>query len=402
VNRDPAFEDWVGEARRADVLRVAMALPGGSHLGPGHCTNVPCPGCGGIKRFSVNTRKNIFYCRETAVGGDAIALVRHATGGDFLDAVELITGRPMPGKKALTEQEKKERAERLAALDASRQAHQARAEAEHNEFRDREIRRARKIWDAAQPMAGSAAEAYLEKRGVGWAPNARLRSLAALPYWHRIGADWRIIHEGPALVAAIAGPPEGGFIGCHCTWIDLAQAKGKAAIAHPETGELLAAKKVRGSHRGGHIRLGGEGRCARLFVGEGIETVYAVREALVAAGQSLADTWFWSSVNMGNLGGKAANRSRHPVLTHTDARGRVRPVFVPGPLPLIEDTRSLAPPEEAVDIVLLGDGDSDRLTTENVLKRFAARHARPGRTIRAAWADDGKDFGDMWQGERAA
>ena len=69
--------------------------------------------------------------------------------------------------------------------------------------------------------------------------------------------------------------------------------------------------------------------------------------------------------------------------------------MIPGPLPDLADENCVAPPEQASDILLLGDGDSDRPTTLNVLQRFATRWARPGRVTRAAWADRGTDFNAM-------
>jgi hypothetical protein len=51
----------------------------------------PCPGCGGTDRFALNTERRIFNCRG-AGGGDAIAMVRHVLGLDFVEAVEFITG----------------------------------------------------------------------------------------------------------------------------------------------------------------------------------------------------------------------------------------------------------------------------------------------------------------------
>ena len=326
----------------------------------------------------------------SAKGGDAIALVQYLNGADFLGAVEEITGRPPPdGRNGVTADP-----QLMAAQAAQAEALRLRAEREMNEFRSKEIRRAHEIWTAAGPVSGSVAESYLRYRGVTPAPGAKLRSLTKLPYWHFVSGTWKVIHEGPAMVAAIQGR-DAAFIGCHCTWIDpgLATRKGKAEIVHPETGELLDAKKVRGSQKGGHIHLAGDAECRALIIGEGIETVYAVREALIAAG--VGPSLFWSSVNLGNLGGRARESVMHPTLSTSDKAGRIRRQKVPGPVPDLEDFDSLMPPDHVTGITLLGDGDSDRFTTGNVLRRFAARWQRPGRVIKAAWADDGHDFSDM-------
>ena len=358
----------------------------------------PCPGCGGTDRFSLNIRKNIFWCRKSAEGGDAIALARHVQACQFLEAVELLTGRPAPGR-TVSEADRQARSRRVAELEEKRAAEAERIAAEENEFRTREIERARKIWKAAGCIDGSIAEAYLRHRGVEAPKGAKLRAASDLPYWHHIGGEWRSIYSGPAMVAAIQGRDE-RFIGCHITWIDkrLATRSGKAEIMHPETGEILDAKKVRGSQKGGHIHLGGVAVAPRRFVvGEGIETVLSVRTAEIAAGRS-PWTLYWSSVNLHNLGGKSAGSVPHPSLTMTDSRGRTRAQRVPGPAPDLDDHAVIAPPADVDHILLLGDGDSDHFTTRNVLLRFAARWQRPGRTIRAAWADAGSDFNDMLRG----
>ena len=52
----------------------------------------PCPVCGGIDRFAINTRKQIFNCRGCGGSGDAIALVQHIEGCSFKAAVEKLMG----------------------------------------------------------------------------------------------------------------------------------------------------------------------------------------------------------------------------------------------------------------------------------------------------------------------
>lgn len=398
MSRDPAFEEWIEEAR---ALPIAPAL---DIVAPHHAISRktrfvgPCPGCGGVDRFSLNLKKGIFWCRKSAEGGDAIALARHVQGLEFLDAVELLTGRPAPGR-SVSDEERQARARRVVELEERRKAEAERIAADENEFRSREIERARKIWKAAGPIHGSIAAAYLVHRGVIVPIGAKLRAASEIPYWHNIGGEWKSIYAGPAMVAAIQGRDD-RFIGCHITWIDakLSTRSGKAAIVHPETGEILDAKKVRGSQKGGHIHLGGHTVQPRRFVvGEGIETVLSVQSAEIAAER--ADwTLYWSSVNLHNLGGKSAGGVPHPTLTLTDAKGRTHAQRVPGPDPDRDDHAVIAPPDGVDDILLLGDGDSDRFTTRNVLCRFAARWARPGRSIRAAWADDGFDFNDMLRG----
>jgi len=52
----------------------------------------PCPKCGGVDRFSINTRKQVFNCRICGVGGDVIALVQHLDGCKFKDAITRLAG----------------------------------------------------------------------------------------------------------------------------------------------------------------------------------------------------------------------------------------------------------------------------------------------------------------------
>ena len=392
MQRDPAFEEWIEEARALPIVR-ALDLVAPHHSISRKSRFVgPCPGCGGVDRFSLNIKKNIFWCRKSAEGGDAISLTRHVRSCDFLEAVEMLTGRPAPGR-TVSDEEKR----RVAEIEARRKAEGERLAAEENEFRSREIERARKIWKAAGKIEGSMAEAYLRHRGLTALPGAKLRAATDLPYWHHIDGEWRQIYSGPAMVAAIQGR-DNRFIGCHVTWVDpdLGTPSGKAQIVHPGTGEILDAKKVRGSQKGGHVHLGGPGT-HRLVIGEGIETVLSVQVAELARRDNLPSL-YWSSVNLHNLGGKSAGSVPHPSLTITDSKGRSRAQRVPGPMPDLSDRDVLAPPDGFDEIVLLGDGDSEPFTTRNVLQRFAARWQRPGRSIRAAWATAGADFNDMLRG----
>ena len=83
----------VEAARAADI--VALGERVGARLKRVTATEWkwagPCPACGGTDRFSLNTERRIFNCRKFG-GGDAIAMVRHALGLNFVEAVEFITG----------------------------------------------------------------------------------------------------------------------------------------------------------------------------------------------------------------------------------------------------------------------------------------------------------------------
>jgi hypothetical protein len=484
----PEQKRLVDEARGKDVLAEARAR--GAELR--RCGSEwvgPCPVCGGTDRFGINPRKNVFICRQGGSAGDAVALVMYLDGAPFRAAVEALTGKTWPGAPSPRPSpaggrggDNSRAAEPASRGSADGQYRDAgsrsdlrggaadgqyrdagsrsdlRGGAADGQYRERERRRAWEIWQAGGPVAGSAVEAYLMARGIDLALAVRanraarggglpLRCHPALPYWapREDGTrGWRRIHQGPAMLAAITDG-EGRFQGVHITWVDPDRPGRKAAIPHPQTGEILPAKKMRGSKARGAIRLIGPAAPparsghppadddtgpSRLVIGEGIETVLSVflaergsaakadirppgapsltpgaqgRDCGPAEGRprgaaSQSDAGvsaYWSGLDLGHIGGRAAASIDHPTLTRTDAKGRVFRRRVPGPWPDPQPERDLPVPDGVTEILLLGDGDSDRFATEMHLRRAAARWAAPGRRIRIAWAEEGADFNDM-------
>jgi hypothetical protein len=287
----------------------------------------PCPVCGGVDRFGVNLRKGVFNCRGSGTGGDVIALVEYLDATDFLGACETLAGRPAP-KGASRGPD----AEEIKRREAARQTAEAERERGEIDYREQERARMWRFWQAARPIvAGSPVARYLEQRSLAVPAGAALRQLAHHPYFEAKREIWR----GPAMIAAIVGP-DGVFRGGHVTWID-PETAGKAEIVDPDTGEILPAKKVRGSKSGNHIALSKTAEPTRLVVGEGIETVLSARLALSARKPEpwLAATLFWSSVDLGNLGGPASETIPHPSEVRIDSRGAKRRVKVPGPVPAV-------------------------------------------------------------------
>ena len=259
---DPRLE----EARAIPVSEVAARLdvPGLRRWGAELVG--PCPACGGTDRFAINDRRGVYNCRACG-GGDGLSLVRLVLGCDFRAALTWLCG------DAAAEVDP----ELAACRRREREAQEAARAREADRYRRAAIDRARGIWAAGRPAAGTPVQRYLELRGVGPAaiggmPEA-LRYHPDLPYRHKPkGGEWITVHRGPAMLAGILAP-DGALIGVHRTWLDLGAENGKAALRHED--EALPAKKVEGSMKGGAIRLiahPGGGRAETLVMGEGIET----------------------------------------------------------------------------------------------------------------------------------
>ena len=371
----------------AEKLGVKLRKSGRRIIGP-------CPLCSPDKRkpdadrFEIKDKGATWLCRWCG-GGDVIKLVTLALNCDFRGAVDWLGGT-----REVDPAIAKKREEEQAAAEAKRAA-------EANLYRQRARRSGYKIWNEALAPNGTPVEDYLKLRGLELPADGpvRLRYVAQLPFFHgeetdEEGRTWpRAIHRGPGMVAPITDSA-GKFIGLHRTYIDLTQPKGKAILRDPKTGEEVKAKsKNLGSVAGGHIHLIGSREPKQIIIGEGIETVLSVWLAMQECGIDISITAFWSSVDLGNLGGPAADRVVHPELV--DAGGRAR--RVPGPDPDMTKP-GIDIPQSVIDVIALGDGDSDRVLTECAIHRGAVRWRNAARVVRVAWADQGKDFNDMVRG----
>lgn len=389
----------------------------------GHEHSQACPVSGGKDRFSFNTQKHMWHCRHCSIGGqDAIGMAAHNLGLDlkvqaeFLEACKAVTGKEIPAEGE--RESKEERAERLARIESQRrrnaEAEKERAAAQAD-FRERERRKARGIYEASELLATSSlphGRDYLHKRGAGVPRSRWLHVAAEVPYWH--GQDDRgaplALYTGPAMIAPFIDPA-GVIIGCHITWIDLAQApKFRPLITDPVTGEVLPTKKMRGTKKGGVIPLCGSPAAARWLGAEGSENTLAFGRFEGFRD----DTFYFAAGDLGNMAGPADPKSRfaHPELTKPDRLGRERPVMVAGPVPLVHAVRDAAGaqngmdaepdamvvPDHVRDLVLLADGDSERVMTAAAMTRARARHARPGRLIPVVWPRQGTDWAALLAG----
>ncbi|MER8591462.1 P4 alpha zinc-binding domain-containing protein [Mesorhizobium sp. M1182] len=370
----------------------------------------PCPNCRGTDTFSFNTSKEKWNCRTGGIGGnDAIGMAAHCEDLDiksregFLEACSIVLARDIPTEGERESDE--DRAARKKRLEERRLQNDADAAARADsqaDFREKERTKARGIYQAtmllrADRLAASMVVEYLHRRGCDAPPGVWLRASAEQPYWH--GQDERgspaVLYTGVAMVAPFVGPdllP----IGCHITWIDLKQPpKFRPLLTDPATGEVLPTKKMRGSKKGGLIPIVGDPEAQRWVGGEGIEN-----GAAFAAWEGYReDTFYFAAGDLGNLSGPADPSSRfaHPTLKKPDAKGVARPVMVAGPIPKrdqdADDAMWVA--DHVRELVLLSDGDSERVMTAAAMARARARHARPGRIIPVVWPRAGYDFSRM-------
>lgn len=83
--------DLIDQARRGPIEAVAeqhrlrLRRSGAERVGA-------CPRCGGVDRFGINVRKQLFNCRGCSARGDVVALEQHITGCDFREAIERLSG----------------------------------------------------------------------------------------------------------------------------------------------------------------------------------------------------------------------------------------------------------------------------------------------------------------------
>jgi putative DNA primase/helicase len=98
----------------------------------------PCPVCGGIDRFSISTKKQVFNCRGCYARGDVIALVQFLEDRTFAEAVDILAGEPI----------------RRASPSSDKN------------YERSQIDKARAIFRASVPASGTLAELYLRARGI--------------------------------------------------------------------------------------------------------------------------------------------------------------------------------------------------------------------------------------------
>jgi hypothetical protein len=366
---------WPDDPRRAEALAKPIAdvadllcIEGLRRAGVERVG--PCPQCGGDDRFGINPRKGVFGCRKCGAKGDVIGLVMHVRQVSFPEALHWLCGPRQEISAA-------ERAQRDQAAEANRQARAAEAA----QYRARAVADARRLWNAGMAAEGTAVRDYLTLRGIdpGLYPMLApaLRFHPALPYMMSYGGGWKMLHCGPAMLAAIQGA-DNRFCAVHRTWLDLDQPKGKAVITDPAARGVLQAKKVLGSKKGGAIRLS-RGDGSVLVMGEGIETTLSACVAGAVAGAS-----YWAGIDLGNMAGQ---------------RQLGKGQRFDG-IPDLGDTEAFVPPPWVERLIYVQDGDSDpKLTRAKLVAGLRrAMLLRPGLRAQIVHAGAGVDLNDVLMG----
>lgn len=373
VREDPRLMEAKAISMRemVDRLGIAGLRPAGNELVG------PCPLCGGRDRFGINLRSNAFLCRKCDLrGGDQVALTMGVLGMDFRAALQWICG-DAPAEIDAAELERR----RKRAAEVERKQREA-----AERYRAHAIRDARTIWAKSRPGSEGVVRAYLAARGLGSdvlpVLPGDLHFIARHPYVKKIGGQLVTAHTGPAMIAAVRRP-DGAIMAAHQTWIDPAPPHGKAQIS--QEGESLPAKMVRGSKKGGAVRLFTPERFDTLVMGEGIETTLT---AAAAWGRDLdpVRTAYWAGVDLGNMSGRMQGGKGMKYAG----------------LPDMGDAEAFVPPPWIRRLIFIQDGDSNpRATRARLLsglrRAMAHIHGLRGQIVHAG---DGVDLNDVLTGAR--
>ncbi|MBR9766228.1 MAG: hypothetical protein GYB53_22620 [Rhodobacteraceae bacterium] len=333
----------------------------------------PCPLCGGRDRFGINRRSLLFQCRQCGMkGGDQVALVREVMGLSFPDALGWLCG----DRPAAVDPKEFERRQA-----AARRAEQKRRE-DAEKYRRKAINHARQTWAQAERFRGSEEaqqllRGYLASRGLGPERLAGLPDTLLCipdhPYVRKIAGENITLHRGPCMIAA-APSMRDQLDAVHQTWFSAEPPHRKVKIVHE--GKDFPAKMVRGSLKGGAIRLHKPEGADTLIMGEGIETTLSAMVANV-----LPRAAFWAGVSLGNMSGQMqkVQGTRH------------------SGLPDMTDTEAFLPPPWVRRLIFIQDGDSDpkatRAKLESGLRRAMAM--RPGLKAQIVHAGEGVDLNDV-------
>lgn len=332
----------------------------------------PCPLCGGRDRFGININSKAFLCRKCDIrGGDMVSLVQACQVLDFKGALTWLCG------KERAEIDPEERARRRKAAEKA-EANQALYAARARNFA---IRQGREIFARGEYQNTGLVRDYLSKRGIKphLLPNIPkdLLFLPNHPYVKKVGGDQVEMHRGPAMLAGIRDA-KGKGRAVHQTWLDLSRDNGKALITHD--GETYSSKLVRGSKKGGAIRLASPKGFKTLIMAEGIENTLTAMAANAVPGAA-----YWAGVDLGNMGGKMLRGKGLKFAGQPD----------------MEDGEAFVPPPQIDRLIFIQDGDSEpRMTRAKLLSGLRRARAHiPGLRCQIVPVPTGFDLNDMLAGK---
>lgn len=226
----------------------------------------PCPLCGGKDRFRFDDKdgNGTYYCNQCGAG-NGFTLVMKLLQTDFKGAVKAVESVLGIGQGDMP----------MRAVQPPKNAPKCETD---------RISRLMNIWHGTQPI-GETAKAYFSGRGIeaGRLPETLSESVRFHPrldYWTS-DTHGNALHIGafPCIVAAITDT-SGQIQGLHLTYLQT-DGSGKLAQNHPQTGELLPAKKMQSRFSGsisGHAVQLTPPHTGSLIVAEGIETALAAKQ----------------------------------------------------------------------------------------------------------------------------
>lgn len=390
------WQAYIELAKSYDILEVAESLGCKLKKVASAESAGPCIIDGGIDRFSINRRKQVFNCRGSMDGGgDVIKMVCHLLGCNVGEACERITGRPRPDSSR--DESMEDRAARMrenaARMEAARLRQEREREVDQIKVKKDEQAVA-DIIDRAVPLEGTHAEAYL-RLGRKLTPSKRftadLRFVDELDYWgipDNGSGEPRQLASLPALIAIIRNV-YGDVIGVSQTYLDPIEPR----KWRPTGSARNSAKKVRGQKQGGMIRLGRV--TETLAIGEGWENPLAWHQ--LGGGLHIENMSLAGAVDIGNLSGQAVGKVLHPTLS--DAEG-VRFKIMSGAPDL--NKPGVIVPDGVKTIIIIADANSDGPRTVGHYLTAGNRFEHHGLKVGIAWPPMGYDWNNILERELEA
>jgi putative DNA primase/helicase len=254
--------DLIDRARHVDILTTAerfVQLKRASVIE--RCG--PCPVCGGVDRFSINVKKQVWHCRGCGTGGDVISLLQHAEEMTFAEAVASLAGEGWTAPKA--------RRNRDRSIEDDKDQRRPPSDAW------------RLIWAEAQDPRRTLVEHHLALRGLSLPAEAAGEALRFHPR-----CPFGPGCTTPAIVALVRDIRSNEPIGIHRTALD--------SLGHKR--EIDGKDRMaRGQIGGGAVKLTPDEEVTLgLGIGEGIETSLSLKLM-----SDWGDSPIWACLSAGAL-----------------------------------------------------------------------------------------------------